>query len=135
LSHTDTTTKPCLVDVQLAFAHWRESRTKRGPTPERLRTLALQLLPSHSRSDVCKALAINSAALRQWTGGSTERVAAASKDFVDLSHSVMAHEGHQVGSNHSQFTITLPNGVQVGIQGECSVLDVLSAASATDISS
>jgi len=82
---------------------------------------------------VCKALAIDSAALRQWTGIVTEPVAVAPSDFVALPNPATTLSAHQLTTEQRQFTITSPNGVQVSIQGEHALLEVLSAASATDV--
>jgi len=45
-----------LVDVQLAFAHWRKTRSGREATPHRLKQMAVRLLATESRASVCKAL-------------------------------------------------------------------------------
>lgn len=132
MSHPNPTTEPCLVDVQLAFTHWRKSRTVRGSTPQRLRELALQLLASHSRAEVCKALAINSAALTLWSGGMTQRTTVVPSDFVALSVP-SANQSQQADNQRCQFSITLPNGVQVNTQGEHTLAEVLNAASVAGV--
>jgi len=65
-----------LVDVQLAFAHWRKTRSGREATPHRLKQMAVRLLATESRASVCKALAINTSAFKQWTGAESAGSAA-----------------------------------------------------------
>ena len=107
VSHT-----PSLIDVQLAFAQWRKTRTVRGPTPERLRKLAVAQMEHHRAAAVYKALDLNAATLKQWAEqfkdiAPNERDA--SQDFIALSSDVPSTK------TPCQLSLTLPNGVQLKV--------------------
>ena len=59
---------PSLRNAQQAFDRWRKERTQRGSTPLALRQCAVALLEQHCAFHICRALRINSNALRQWSG-------------------------------------------------------------------
>jgi hypothetical protein len=54
-------------DVQQRFAHWRQSRPKRGPIPEPLWQAATALAVKYGLYTVARLLRLNSQALRQRT--------------------------------------------------------------------
>ena len=59
--------EPSLLDVQLAFEHWRlERSSSRQPTPSHLRTLTVVMLEKHKPFTICKALSVNSSVLKKW---------------------------------------------------------------------
>lgn len=121
-----------LVDVQLAFAHWRQSRAVRGPTPERLQLLAVGLLTDHNASSICSALGINSIALKQWVVRCADKPESArvveqpAPSFIALAP---VEQVHDTDVNSFALLINLPNGVQVQAQGVYTLPQVLSAVS------
>jgi len=120
-----------LIDVQLAFAHWRKSRTVRGSTPKRLRVLAADLLTQHNASSVCEALGINSTALKQWAshaGDAIEPVAEQrAAGFITLP--VVDEQAQHAEPEPCALIINLPNGVQVHAQGGYTLSQVFTAVS------
>ena len=118
---------PSLIDVQLAFAHWRKTRTVRGSTPERLRSLAVDLLSQHNHVAVCEALGVNATALKQWAqqvGGTPGRDDSPA-DFVMLP----IDDEQRLRPEQSPMTINLPNGIQVCAQGSYTLTQLFTAAS------
>ena len=118
---------PSLIDVQLAFAHWRKTRSIRGSTPRRLRVLAANLLKQHNAMIICKALGVNSTALKQWAlliedKSDTKQISAG---FITLP---LDGEPAQHAEPCS-LTIRLPNGVQVCAHGQYTLAQVFAAAS------
>ena len=119
-----------LVDVQLAFAHWRKTRSGREATPHRLKQMAVRLLATESRASVCKALAINTSTFKQWTGAdSAGRAATPAAQFVELDSLPEPTVSSELGVASSAIaTITLPNGVEVKTTGTWSLPELLNAA-------
>ncbi len=116
---------PSLIDVQLAFAQWRKTRTVRGPTPHRLRRLAVGLLEKHRAVAVYKALDLNAATLKQWEKPHSDAASKGneSEDFIALPTGSLANQAPHCVS------IALPNGVQVRVQGAYTLSELLLAAS------
>ena len=54
-----------LENVKGRFEAWRRTRKKQGPIPEALWQDAIQLLQSHSQSQVAKALRVNATELKK----------------------------------------------------------------------
>ena len=118
--------EPSLLDVQLAFEHWRlERSSSRQPTPNHLRSLAVALLEQHIPFTICKALDVNSAVLKQWalddSCGEDQRA------FVTLpvEPEAMATKTVITGST---VLIRLPNGVEIDVLSGFSLNQVLSVA-------
>ena len=117
---------PSLIDVQLAFEHWRNTRDIRTATPLRLRELAAGLVSRYRQSQICEALGISSTALKLWSGAST-----ACKDdnqpptFVTLS----VPDKLESHNEHCHLTFQLPNGIEIRAQGQYTLSQLLSAAS------
>ena len=128
MSDTKPTLEFSLVDVQLAFAHWRRTRVARESTPQRLRKLAIGLLSSHSRATVCQSLAINSAALKHWAGADAPTTESVPENFIELGVS----EARTSNRIPGDFIIQLPNGVQINTQGQHTLVEVLTAASSME---
>ena len=116
---------PSLIDVQLAFAQWRKMRTVRGPTPNRLRTLAVALLEQHRAVAIYKALDLNAATLKQWVKQHSDVSGSADEpeDFIALPIDTFAQK------ESCQLSIALPNGVHVRVQGAYTLSQLLIAAS------
>lgn len=124
-------TSPSLIDVQLAFAHWRQNRTLRGSTPRRLRVLAADLLTHHNAASICEALGVNSTALKQWAtlaADADEPVAGRPPaGFITLPQ---VDEQVQLAVTEAcALIINLPNGVQVHAQGAYTLSQVFTAVS------
>lgn len=119
--------RPSLIDVQLAFEHWRAQRTRRQPTPEHLRSLAVALLDQHIPFTVCKALGVNGSALKQWA--KEEPVAS----HTQASFVVLPEESRRVVPEvvvrDPEVLITLPNGVRLSLLSGVSLQEALAAAS------
>lgn len=120
---------PSLIDVQLAFEHWRNTRSGRCSTPPHLRVLAIGLLELHRQSTVCEALGVNSVALKRWTGKSKIDTVGSSQ-FITLS----MRDESVANPEQCQIMIHLPNGVQVSTQGSYDLIQLLSAASTLSVS-
>ena len=122
---------PSLIDVQLAFAHWRKTRTVRGSTPERLRVLAADLLTQHNAASVCSSLGVNSTALKQWAtlvADADEPVAdQRAAGFITLP--LVDEQAQHAEPEPCALIINLPNGVQVHAQGEYTLSQVFVAVS------
>lgn len=117
-------TTPTLLDVQIAFEHWRTNRSKqREPTPEHLRQLAIGLLSEHSAGNIQKALGLGAAALKQWSTPA-QRPSERPRGFV-----LLPHEQPKTQQRAGVDTIELPNGVRVTLSGQLSLSQVLQAAS------
>lgn len=132
---------PDVIDVQLAFEHWRKHRTRREHTPVHLRKLAVQLLESNSCGRVCKALAINSATLKQWVDEPDQRREnSLTNGFIALAPSStpipkpeLTQEPHRSESDSITLNITLPNGVELTAEHRCSFTQLLNTLSQMDI--
>jgi hypothetical protein len=118
---------PSLIDVQLAFTHWRNTRTVRGSTPDRLRGLAVDLLHRHQYVTVCEALGVNATALKQWA----RQIAAAPGNDDQPVEFITLPIGDEQPPELKQchLTINLPNGVQVYAQGSYTLTQLFAAAS------
>jgi len=127
----DTDHDLSLLDVQLAFESWRAQRNKRQPTPGHLRSLAVALLEHHVPFTVCKALGINSAALKQWM---KEEPAATQRHFVTLSDDTPTIPVSDDAQCSPLLMIALPNGVQLNLPGGYPLIDALQAAYALPVS-
>ncbi|MGQ7848784.1 hypothetical protein ACUNV4_30100 [Granulosicoccus sp. 3-233] len=122
MSHSHPTS---LIDVQVAFEHWRAQRTHRQPTPRHLRSLAVALLDQHIPFTICKALGVNASALKQWA---KEEPVLTQSSFVVLPEEptrVMP----DVVARDPELSITLPNGVQLSLVSGVSLHEALAAAS------
>lgn len=129
----DVAHEPALVDVQLAYEQWRSTRTARGATPVRLRTMAARLLSTHSPGAVCDALGVNATALKQWAKQSVsepEHPHEPGTDFVAVSLPDEPEHPAILKEDSNPFIIQLPNGVQVSVAGSCNLANVLAAANA-----
>ena len=118
---------PSLIDVQLAFAHWRKTRSVRGSTPRRLRVLAADLLKQHNAMIICEALGVNSTALKQWAV-----LIEVESDAKQHSAGFITLPLDDEPAQHAEpctLTIKLPNGVQLCAQGQYTLTQVLAAAS------
>lgn len=117
-------TTPTLLDAQIAFEHWRTHRsTRREPTPEHLRQLAIGLLDEYSPGKIQKALGLGAASLKQWSTLAqlpTEN----SQGFV-----LLPDEQPKTKQRAGVDTIELPNGVRVTLSGRLPLSQVLQVAS------
>lgn len=105
---------PSLIDVQLAFEHWRSHRTSRRSTPEHLRTLAVELLEDHRPSIVYKALGLNSTTLKQWAA-QEHKTEKSTTTFVNLPDGPAEQVVTKSLTAEPVILISLPNGVQVSL--------------------
>lgn len=117
---------PSLIDVQLAFEHWRNTRDIRTATPVRLRELATGLVSRYRQSQICEALGISSTALKLWSDAST-----VCKDDNESSTFVTLPVPDKLESHneHCHLTFQLPNGIEIHAQGQYTLSQLLSAAS------
>lgn len=116
---------PSLIDVQLAFEHWRSHRTSRRSTPEHLRTLAVDLLEDHRPSTVYKALGLNSTTLKQWAA---QEQKTSTTTFVSLPDGPPEQVVTKPLAAEPVILISLPNGVQVSLLQGPTLNVVLAAA-------
>jgi hypothetical protein len=117
-------TTPTLLDVQIAFEHWRTHRSsQREPTPEHLRQLAIGLLNEYCASKIQKALGLGAAALKQWSTPA-QPPTHSSRGFV-----LLPHEQPKTKQQAGVDIIELPNGVRVTLSGQLSLSQVLQVAS------
>lgn len=128
-------TQADLVEVQLAFTHWRQtgpSGRGRG-TPQRLRMLAVQLLSHYNLSQVCKALALNSTTLRQWAAqinADEPNQAQTGSGFIALDTDGLRAPEQTPPSPALSVRMELPNGVLVHVTGAFHLSQVLESAQA-----
>lgn len=122
--------EPSLIDVQVAFEHWRSERTLRQPTPQHLRSLAVALLEHHLPFTICKALGVNSSTLKQWA---TQTPKIITTPFVTLPEEQQVNIGDATVSDPCVL-ISLPNGVQISVMQGFSLDHVLTVASALQVS-
>ena len=94
-------TELSLIDVQLAFAHWRSQRAAREQPSQHLRSLAIALLDNHVPFSICKALGINSVALKHWPLESTKREPI---EFVSLNEQ---HQCSSASTDHQWPTVAV----------------------------
>lgn len=129
MSQSHPSHEPSLIDVQVAFEHWRSMRTLRQPTPEHLRSLAAALLKDHVPFTICKALGVNSSALKQWASQAPKTI---TTSFVAL-----PEEPQPTVENTKVLDpavlISLPNGVQISVRQGFSLTQVLAAASSLKV--
>jgi len=119
--------EPSLIDVQLAFEHWRLDRASpRSGTPEHLRTLAVGLLKNHRPSVVYKTLGLNSSTLKQWA---TIECKASTTTFVSLPDNPPQPGFTNPLAVEPAILISLPNGVQVSVREGAALDHVLAVAS------
>lgn len=117
---------PSLIDVQLAFEHWRNTRDIRTATPLRLRELAAGLVSRYRQSQICEALGISSTALKLWSGSSTVcKDDNESPTFVTLP----IPDKLETHNDYCHLTLQLPNGIEIRAQGHYTLSQLLSAAS------
>ena len=118
--------EPSLLDVQLAFEHWRLKRSSsRQPTPSHLRALAVALLERHIPFTICKALGVNSSVLKQWALDD-----ACGEDQLAFVALPVEPEAMATKTAVADFTvlIRLPNGVEIDVLSGFSLNHVLSVA-------
>ena len=129
---------PTLIDVQLAFAHWRKNRTLRGSTPNRLRVLAADLLKHHNAASICEALGVNSTTLKQWAArnaDANEPVAGQPPaGFIALPQVDEQVPRPVPEPDPFALIINLPNGVQIHAQGAYTLSEVFTAVSELSVS-
>ena len=128
-SETPANASPSLLDVQLAFAHWRKHRSHpREATPEHLRHLAIALLSEHSAAQITSALGLGAVALKKWAAqveSSTESGALSVVPLpVPLDESPV-----ELSAGASTHAIHLPNGVCVSLSAQLPLSQILQAAS------
>ena len=128
MTDIEPTLELSLVDVQLAFAHWRRTRAARESTPQRLKKLAVGLLASHTRASVSHSLAINSSALKHWADADVQNTELVSENFIELD----VPEPRSSDRAQGDFIIHLTNGVRINTQGQHTLAEVLMAASSMD---
>ena len=119
--------EPSLLDVQLAFEHWRLERTScREPTPSYLQALAIALLKQHKPFTICKALGVNSKVLKRWAMDDSS-----DEDQLDFVALPDEQEAIATGTTLTDpaVLIRLPNGVEIDIMSGISLTHVLAAAS------
>lgn len=131
MSHSHPLHEPSLIDVQVAFEHWRANRRKCQPTPKHLRSLAVALLKQHLPFTICKALGVNGTALKQWA---TEELVVSQVPFVVLPEAPPVPEIPDATDSEFALLIKLPNGVQVSLMQGHSLGEALAAASALRVS-
>lgn len=71
-------------DVIAAFAHWRETRTKRGPIPPHLWEMAYHVSQKIGTFQASKLLKVNATRLKQLTGSKKVVEKAESVTFAEL---------------------------------------------------
>lgn len=130
MNHCNSLHEPSLIDVQVAFEHWRLDRRKRQPTTKHLRSLAVALLGKHLPFTICKALGVNGTALKQWAN---EEPVVSQTPFVVLPEAPPA-EVPDATVGEPALLIKLPNGVQVSLMPGFSLRGALAAASAVRVS-
>ena len=123
--------EPSLIDVQVAFEHWRSERTLRRPTPEHLRSLAVALLEHHVPFTICKALGVNSSALKQWA---TQTPKSVTTPFVTLPEEPPQTNIGDAKAADPAVLISLPNGIQISVMQGLSLSHVLAVASSLQVS-
>lgn len=121
--------EPSLIDVQLAFEHWRAHRTSRRSTPKHLRALTVALLENHRPSAIYKTLGLNSSTLKQWAAQESELGTTA---FVSLPDDLPAPVTTQSLTAEAAILISLPNGVQVSVLQGASLNQVLVVANSLE---
>ena len=129
MKHSDSLHEPSLIDVQVAFEHWRLDRRKRQPTPKHLRSLAVSLLEQHLPFTICKALGVNGTALKRWA---KEETLVSQTPFVVLPEEPPARIAGATRAEPA-LLIKLPNGVQVSLMPGFSLYEALTAASAVRV--
>ena len=122
---------PSLRSAQQAFDRWRSERTQRESTPLALRRCAVALLEQHCAFHICRALRINSKALRQWSdeqrGISNPTTDEKSASFVRLPVNEPA-QANPAPSVAGSLTIELPNATVVRVHHAFTLDEVFQAA-------
>jgi len=97
------------------FARWRSQRKGLTSTPESLKVMAASLLASYPLTEICKRLALNSTALRNWAGlKKLNKQSFSSDEFVTLNP--ISHT-HVPQNNEISLKLSTPGGIDCKLTG------------------
>ena len=120
-----------LENVQLAFEHWRSTRTSRCPTPVSLQRQAAALLSDHSPTHICAALKINNTVLKSWAAApkSTPSSPAFTPIQTDSKFIKLPTEPcSDISERDTIITIDLSEGLRLSINGRFTLDEIIRAA-------
>ena len=103
-----------LANVKGRFEAWRRTRKKQGPIPEALWQDAIQLLQSHSQSQVAKALRVNATELKK--KALTIHEPGESISFSETNWREVSLTAKPSQPDHWILTLEHPNGFHLRLQ-------------------
>jgi hypothetical protein len=103
-----------LENVKGRFEAWRRTRKKQGPIPEALWQDAIQLLQSHSQSQVAKALRVNATELKK--KANMMQSPGESFSFSETSWREVSLMAKTTQADHWTLILEHPNGFHLRLQ-------------------